>query len=141
MTKYLLDTNAVSEAVKSRHNPGYMTWLNDTADELMYISCLTIGEIQKGVSLVDANQLPKQLKTYVPGLLNAFTGRLLTLDIEDCLYWGKLLAASQKAGRTPPMIDSLLAAQALRQQFTLVTRNIKDFQQFADLELLCPWTD
>jgi predicted nucleic acid-binding protein len=137
---YLLDTNAISEAVKSQQNAGYMHWLNTTDDESMYLSCLTIGEIQKGVSLTNNTTLSKRLNSYLGGLFDAFSGRILSLDYDSCVLWGALMVQAQKAGKTPPVIDTFLAAQAVQYNLTLVTRNIKDFRQFADLQVLCPWT-
>jgi predicted nucleic acid-binding protein len=140
MIIYLLDTNAVSEAVKSRQNIGYMSWLNSTDDSQMYISCLTIGEIQKGISLTSEAKLRSKLDAYLAGLYEAFSGRIVDVDINDCVLWGNLTAKAQQSGKTSPMIDTLIAAQSMKRNMTLVTRNTKDFEQFSDLELLSPWT-
>jgi toxin FitB len=137
---YLLDTMAVSEAVKSRTNSGYMEWLNATGDDRIYISCLTIGEIQKGLALADKQALKFDADKYMRGLLDAFAGRVLELAAEDCLLWGELFAKAGRAGKTPPVVDALIAAQCLQHHLTLVTRNVKDFEQFAGLRVFCPWS-
>lgn len=137
---YLLDTVAVSEAVKSRRNTGYMNWLNSTDDDQMYISCLTIGEIQKGIALTTYHVQKAKLEKYMQGLHEAFVGRMLDLNIEDCILWGELFARARRAGKTPPAIDSLIAAQCLQHKMALVTRNVKDFEQFAGLQVYCPWS-
>ena len=139
-TRYLLDTNAISEAAKSRTNSGYMKWLSSTADENMYISCLTLGEIQKGIAIAKPEQTRRLPPNYLEGLHEAFAGRILALDEDQCLLWGKLVGAAVKTGKTPQAIDSLLAAQAIHYKLTLVTRNTKDFDQFDDLAILSPWT-
>jgi predicted nucleic acid-binding protein len=139
-TNYLLDTNAISEAVKSRSNDGYMSWLNTTADMHMYISCLTIGEIQKGVALTKDSLLRERLNTYLSGLYEAFSGRILRLDTEDGVLWGNLTAIAQQSGLTLPVIDALIAAQCLHHHMVLVTRNVKDFAGIRDLEILSPWS-
>lgn len=140
-TSYLLDTNAISEAVKSRKDIGYMSWLSATDDAKMHISCLTLGEIQKGVALAKDTQLRQGLDAYLEGLYEAFSDRILAIDIDTCILWGKLVAEAQQSGKTPPVIDSLIAAQCLKHGMILVTRNVKDFQRFSDLEILCPWSD
>lgn len=137
---YLLDTVAVSEAVKSRQDSGYMDWLNSTDDSQLYISCLTIGEIQKGITLANDSRQRHKLDDYLAGLYEAFEGRILGLDVNDSVLWGKLTARARQSGKTPPAIDALIAAQCLQHQMVLVTRNTKDFEQFPGLELLCPWT-
>lgn len=138
---YLLDTVAISEAVKSSKDNGYMNWLTTADDERLYVSCLTIGEIQKGVSLADDPKLRQKLEDYLAGLYEAFANRVLELNVYDASLWGKLTAKAQKSGKTPPVIDGLLAAQCLRNQMVLVTRNVKDFEQFTELDILCPWSN
>lgn len=138
---YLLDTNAISEAVKSRQDKGYMAWLNHTADDRLYVSCLAIGEIQKGISLAADAKLANKLDSYLSGLYEAFSGRILGLTADDCVLWGKLTAAAQQAGKTAPAIDSLIAAQCIQNRMILVTRNVRDFEQFPGLEVLCPWSN
>ncbi len=140
-TIYLLDTNAISEAVKSRSNAGYMEWLDGSSDESMFISCLTVGEIQKGVSLASNPLQKRRLETYLAGLLEAFSGRVIDLSVEDCLLWGKLMATARKSGTVSPHIDSLIAAQAICNHLTLVTRNTKDFEQFKAIKVLSPWSE
>lgn len=137
---YLLDTNAISEAVKSRQDKGYMDWLSGTEDSCLYVSCLTLGEIQKGISLATDPALRRRLDSYLAGLYTAFSGRIVDLSAGDCVLWGKLTARAQMAGRTAPVLDSLIAAQCMQHQMVLVTRNVKDFEQFAGLEVYCPWT-
>jgi len=137
---YLLDTNAISEAVKSRQNRGYMDWLNSTDDTQMFTSCFTIGEIQKGAILTKDLALKRRLDQYLSGLHEAFADRIQELNVNDAVLWGKLTAKSQQAGKTSPVIDTLIAAQCINRQMVLVTRNVKDFSQFSELELLCPWS-
>jgi|SRR5665213_3022612 len=139
--KYLLDTVAVSEAVKSSKNNGYMDWLTATDGDRLYVSCLTIGEIQKGISLTTAPKLRQKLEDYLAGLYEAFADRILELNVYDAALWGKLTAKAQKSGKTPPVIDSLLAAQSIRNHMVLVTRNVKDFEQFTELDILSPWSE
>jgi hypothetical protein len=138
---YLLDTVAISEAVKSSKDRGYMSWLTTTNDECLYVSCLTIGEIQKGISLASDPRLRQKLENYLAGLYEAFADRILELNVYDTTLWGKLTAKAQKSGKTPPVIDSLLAAQCLRNQMVLVTRNVKYFEQFTELDVLNPWSE
>jgi predicted nucleic acid-binding protein len=138
---YLLDTVAISEAVKSSKDAGYMTWLTNTNDEHLYVSCLALGEIQKGISLADDPKLRQKLEDYLAGLYEAFANRILEFNVYDATIWGKLTAKAQKSVKTPPVIDSLLAAQSIRNHMVLVTRNIKDFEQFTELNILNPWSE
>lgn len=138
---YLLDTVAISEAVKSSKDTGYMAWLTNSDDENLYVSCLTLGEIQKGINLANDHKLRQKLEDYLAGLYEAFANRILEFSVDDATIWGKLTAETQKSGKTPPVIDSLLAAQSIRHHMVLVTRNIKDFEQFTELDTLNPWSE
>ena len=140
-TKYLLDTVAISEAVKSSKNSCYMDWLTNTDNDSLYVSCLTLGEIQKGISLANDPRLHQKLEDYLTGLYEAFEGRILDLTVYDTDLWGKLTAKAQKYGKTSPIIDSLLASQSIRNHMVLVTRNVKDFKQFTELSILNPWSE
>lgn len=141
MTKYLLDTNAVSEVGKLQKDAGFMDWLDGQDDSQLHISCLTIGEIQKGISLASYPGRRQELDNYLIGILEAFAGRLVNLTHEHAILWGTLMAKGQKTGCTPSAIDCLLAAQAIHEKLTLVTRNTKDFKQFSSLKMVCPWSN
>jgi predicted nucleic acid-binding protein len=141
MNMYLIDTVAVSEAVKSRQNEGYMNWLSNCDDSQLYLSCLTIGEINKGAYLTNDKVLRNKLENYLQGLYEAFTRRILDVSIEDASLWGQLLAQAQKKGESAPQVDALIAAQCINRKMILVTRNIKHFEQFGNLQVFCPWSD
>ena len=52
---------------------------------------------------------------------------------------GQLLGSAELKGRSLPVIDALIAAQCLKNGFTLVTRNVRDFKDIPNLKILCPW--
>jgi toxin FitB len=123
---YLLDTNVVSEMRRrSAMHHKVVDWLGAVAPTQLYISSITIFEIERGVekvSLRDAkrgNELSTWLRRQV---LPAFDGRILTFDAEAALR-----AASLHTGRTRLDADRLVAAIALAHAKVIVTRNVKDF--------------
>ncbi len=140
MSGFLLDTNALSEASKPQPDPGYQAWFKAVSDDRLFISCIALGEIQKGITLVSDKTQQATLQHYLTLLTEAFRETTLSIDQQDCLLWGELLAHSQQRGLSAPVIDALLAAQALRRGLTLVTRNSKDFDSFAGLQILSPWS-
>ena len=141
MTQYLVDTNVLSEAPKHRPNPGLITWLQNTDQANIYTSCLVLGEIQKGIILQMHGAKRAQSEAFLNEVKNTFIGRILNLDTETCLLWGELMAHGRRSGKTSPIVDSLLAAQCIRNKLTLVTRNTKDFEQFDGLDVFCPWSN
>jgi predicted nucleic acid-binding protein len=141
MTKYLLDTNAISEAPKKEPNSGFMKWFTAVDELSLFSSCLVLGEIKKGICLISDGNKRKNFNVWLDEIIVRFDGRVIEIDNEVSLKWGELIATGQRLGKAYPVIDSLIAAQCLYHHLTLVTRNIKDFEQFSDLNVFCPWSD
>lgn len=140
MKGYLLDTCALSEASKPRPDSGYLGWLDEVDETLLYTSCLVLGEIQKGIELCSDKAKHTQYAAVLIEIIEGFAGRISMVDVQTALTWGDLIAASQQTGKKPPAIDALIAAQCITLDLTLVTRNIKDFNGFSGLNIHCPWS-
>lgn len=138
---YLLDTNALSEVDKPEPNKGFMDWFNQAEASELYVSCITFGEIYKGIELLVDITKHKRLEQRTADIIEAFSSRILIIDLGTALLWSKLIADSIKKGQTAPSIDTLIASQCIQHNLVLVTRNIKDFKQFNSLELHCPWSN
>ena len=132
---YLLDTNVVSETRKRQPEPDVIHWLEATDPNALYVSVLTLGEITKGITQrrrrdpVGADRLER----WLAGLRKLFAERILAVGDAEATCWGRLATRS-----TLPVIDGLVAATALVQDLTLVTRNTKDFAR-SGARLLDPW--
>ena len=137
---YLLDTNVVSEIRKTgtgRANPHVMSWANRVDADLTYISVMTIQELEKGVLLAERRDpaTGSILRSWLgKDVYEAFDGRIVPVDIEIAR-----IAASLHVPNPAPVTDALVAATALVQEMTLVTRNVGDFSRFHQLEVLNPW--
>jgi len=133
---YLLDTNVVSELARTRPEPSVVDWISSVADEALFLSVLTIGELRKGIESLPRGSRRERLRTWLETELTGWFGdRLLAVDAAVADRWGRLVA---EATSTPAAIDSLLAATALHHDLRLVTRNVKDFA-FPGLEVVNPW--
>lgn len=136
---YILDTNVISELVAAQPDPNVVRWIDSIDPQTIYLSVITVGEIQKGIEKMDDSQRKTVLKTWLmEDLLVRFQDHLLSLDTPVMLTWGTLLARMKKIGKPMPAIDSLLAATAVQHGYTLITRNVRDFEQ-AGVSLLNPW--
>ena len=134
---YLLDTNVISETIKSKPSKNLYEWLEKIPEENLFISVLTLGEIRRGVELLDNIKKKSTLIVWLEkDLRNRFGDRILKIDNIITDRWGYLCAYSAK---TLPVIDSLIAATALTHNLKLVTRNTKDFSEVQDLELINPF--
>jgi toxin FitB len=126
--KYVLDTNVISEAINKQPNLQVMNWLRVIDSQELYLSVVTIGEIEKGVEKLPESHRKATIKDWLENeLLIKFDGRILGLDLQVILVWGELVGELEKKGRKLPALDSLIAATVKYYSYTLVTRNEKDF--------------
>ena len=133
---YLIDTNVISEFIKTKQNQKAVKWFNSIQWHDLYLSVLTIGEIKKGIYKVIDNAKRKKLSIWLDqDLMIWFANRILPVNQQVANKWGILKA---KTNRTLPAIDSLIAATALHFDLILVTRNVNDFN-YTDLEVINPF--
>jgi len=121
---YLIDTNIISEVRKGeRCDTQVSAWYASIADEDLFLSTLVLGKIRKGVELARPRDAGKAvaLERWLRQVETAFDGRVLGIDNAVSDQWGRMGAI-----RPVPVIDGLLAATALVNGLTLVTRNDHD---------------
>jgi len=137
---FLLDTNVVSEATRPQPNAMVLDWIAAQNGESLFISAITLGELQRGALLLAAGKKRKALLRWIEtGIKATFAGRILPVDALVMERWAQLESTTAKTGRRLPLIDSLLAATALAHDLTLATRNLADFR-VAGVPLLNPWS-
>jgi toxin FitB len=137
--KYLLDTCVVSELIAKQPNQTVLDWLNTQPNQDLYLSAITIGELVKGIDKLPDSKRKSSLQDWFnDDLLVRFAARILPLDLDAMVLWGKLISRLERQGRILPLMDSLIAAIALQGTFTLVTRNEKDFAG-TGLTIFNPW--
>ena len=136
---YLLDTNVVSELRKcstGKGNASVGNWARTVAPNELYLSAITILEIEMGI-LLKQRKDPKQgaiLRQWMnQKMLPAFEGLILPLDTTIALACAQLHIPDPKSER-----DAMIAATAITHQLTVVTRNIDDFKH-TGVKLLNPW--
>jgi toxin FitB len=133
---YLLDTNVISELRKGeRADRNVTTWFADLADEDIFLSVLTIGEIRCGIENVRRRDPDSAaaLDRWLALLSEAHGNRILPIDRAIAEEWGRMNVPDPL-----PVVDGLLAATARILDLTLVTRNIADVQG-TGVELLDPF--
>lgn len=138
---FLLDTSVISELVRPVPDAHVLDWLAGLQEATLYLSVLTIGEIEKGIARLPATARRKKLETWVRhDLADRFRGRLLAIDGIVAATWGKLAGESEKRGVPLPVIDGLIAATSLVHGLTVATRNSGDFERCA-ARCFNPWAD
>lgn len=138
---FLLDTNVVSEWAKPRPEPRVVRWLADVDEDRVFLSVMTIAELQRGVDLLAPGPKQDRLSAWLAtDILERFEDRLLDVTREVAWEWGRLCARSQQRGQVLGAFDALLAATASVHELTLVTRNSSDFEG-TGVALFNPWAD
>lgn len=135
MARYLLDTNVISEIRRPRPDLGVMAWFDGLGDADLFVSVLTLGEIQLGVARLRKRD-PKQaevLDGWLTQLRRSFADRVLSVTDEVAARWALL-----NEPRPLPVVDGLLAATAVVNDAVLVTRNTADLRG-VDVRLLNPF--
>jgi len=124
---FLLDTNIVSELIRSRPEPKLSRWIASTDENLLYLSVLAMGEIRKGIVQLGKTARQIELQTWVDRDLRArFLDRILPIDEAVADRWGWITGQAMANGVRLSVIDGLLAATALHYNLTFVTRNTRD---------------
>jgi predicted nucleic acid-binding protein len=139
MSGFLLDTNCISEVVRSKPERRVLEWFASVNENLLYLSVLTLGEIRKGVAGLPQSKRRTNLETWLEVELGSrFSGRILSVDAAIADRWGLLAAEAKLKGKPLSAIDGLLAATALHHNLTIVSRNLSDFAN-ARAAVLNPW--
>lgn len=137
---YLLDTCVISELTKKHPEKKVLQWLETQKEDSLYLSVLTLGEIQKGIHRLPDSKKKHALSLWVQhDLCQRFEGRILPLDQAVCQLWGKIQGEAETRGKTIPVIDSLIAATALAHQLFVVTRNSSDMEK-SGVQMVDPWS-
>ena len=118
----LLDTVVVSELRKARPNPRVLEWMRGLREADVFLSVVTVGEIERGIRQVRDAEFALALSRWLEDLLRFYGDRILPITPEIARRWGRLSADLGHEGA-----DLLLAATAAAHRLTLATRNVRHF--------------
>lgn len=136
---YVLDTCVISEFAKQSPAEEVVSWTLKQNNSDLFVSVLSLGEIEKGVSRLPESSKKKLLSVWFQNdFLKRFEQRILNLDVAVALKWGSLSGLLENSGRKLPIIDGLIAATVLAHNGILVTRNEADFEP-TGVAIINPW--
>jgi len=121
---FILDTNVISAVRRPDRAPQVAAWLGRQDDSTLFLSVITLGEIERGICRQEARD-PKfatDLRLWLNRTVRVFSDRVVPFEAEDARIWGQL---SRRIGHTGA--DLMIAATALRCGATVVTGNVSDF--------------
>jgi len=138
VTRYLLDTNIISNVTKPLPSEQLVSWMERQADEDLFIASLTVAEIYRGVLEKPAGKKRRELERWFAGPEGPqalFSGRVLPFDEHAGLVWARLMAEGTAYGQPRSALDMVIAATAEANDCVVVTDNE---QHFAGLRIVNP---
>jgi predicted nucleic acid-binding protein len=126
VTRYLLDTNVVSELRKRKPHGAVLAWLDTLRPEQIFLSAVSVGELQAGAELTRKNDPAKAVE--IENWLTVTEGTFPVIPMDSACFreWARL-----KAGKSPELIeDAMIAATARVHGLNVATRNGRDFREF-----------
>lgn len=123
---YLLDTNVVSELRRPKPNERVRQWLQQASPSELFISAVTVSEIQSEIEITREQDQEKAaaIEVWLDQVME--TSQIIGLDAHTFRIWARLMHRQSNT----VIEDALIAASAIANQFTVVTRNIGDFERF-----------
>jgi predicted nucleic acid-binding protein len=126
---YLFDTSIISETRKPRPHPAVLAWIRTIREGDIFLSAVTLGELQKCVELTrrQSPQKAEEISAWIDKIASAF--EILAADEAVFREWARML----KGRKEPKWEDGLIAATARVHHLIVVTRNVKDFEEFVEV--------
>ncbi|MFN5350512.1 MAG: type II toxin-antitoxin system VapC family toxin [Polaromonas sp.] len=135
----VLDTNVVSEPLKPKPDAAVLRWLDAQDPQTLYITTINLAELLAGIALMPAGRKRTALKSaFDSQIMPLFDGRILPFDAKSAAVFAQINAKVQSQGVAISFADCAIAAIAQVNNFSVATRNLRDFER-AGVALLNPW--
>lgn len=123
----VLDTDIVSESLRSRPDPHVVSWLDGQIAGSLYLCAPVLAELYDGAGQLPSGRRRNLLLAGIERTAELFNGRVLVFDALAATTYGRVMARRRQQGRPMQQIDGLVAAIASVNRFALATRNVRDF--------------
>jgi predicted nucleic acid-binding protein len=135
----LLDTNVVSEPMRSHPNPGVVAWLDSQVAETLYLSTIGLAELLLGIENLPSGKRRKALAASLDSQLIALFGeRILSFDAHAAKLFPKLVMRARRRGYAISAADAQISAIAALHRLTVATRDVGPFEA-AGVPTINPW--
>jgi toxin FitB len=137
----LIDTNVVSEMMKTSPALSVIAWLDRQETTQLFLTTITIAEISYGLNILpNGNRRILLEDAFNQTTLSAFKQRILAFDEPAAHLYGKIMGQRKESGRPLSIPDGQIAAIARAHGATIATRNIRDFVD-CGIELINPFSE
>jgi predicted nucleic acid-binding protein len=136
----VVDTNVISEPLRSVHDERVREWLNRQAPETLYLSAITVAELMLGVELLPDGRRKDELRSVIESVVaDTFVGRVLDFDSGVAMTYASLVAGARGRGIAISVADGQIAATASHHGFAVATRDVQPFEAVG-LAVINPWS-
>lgn len=135
MTRYLLDTNIISQATKPQPSPALLDWLEQQPRSDLFIATFTLAEIRRGILATPLGRKRRELEVWFSGPegpLALFEGRILAFDEAAADEWARIMVEGTRTGRPRSGLDMIVAATAVANRCVVATLNDRHFRGIVD---------
>ncbi len=136
MTRFLIDTNVISELAKPAPHPGVVAFLATQHDQ--WLSTIVLHEIEWGLQLQVPGRRRNGLRDWLSELVVEYENRILPVGRREAKWAALLRAQARRSGRVLRLADALIAGTARANDLAIATRNVKDFDSL-DIAVTNPW--
>jgi predicted nucleic acid-binding protein len=136
---FLIDTNVISELMRSTPAPSVLNWFSTQDPSTLYLSAVTEAELRTGIAILPAGQRREGLKAALDATISEdFEGRILPFDTDAAKTYAEIASGRRSAGRPIADADCQVAAIARAAGAIVVSRNLRDFEG-CGVDLVNPW--
>ena len=136
---FVIDTNFVSEIFRPKPDAGVLDWLRTTPRSALFLSSIVMAELYLCVELMPAGKRREALAALIDEFISdGSTENILVFGPEEAMLYAAIAARRKRAGRPIKALDAQIAASAAARQFSVVTRNVRDFEG-CGVKIVNPW--
>jgi toxin FitB len=135
LTRYLLDTNVISEATRLEPSPALLHWIEQQQSADLFIATFTLAEIKRGILATPPGRKRRELENWFngpDGPLALFQGRILTFDEAAANEWARIMVEGTARGQPRSGLDMIVAATAAANHCVVATLNERHFRGVVD---------
>ena len=137
----VLDTNALSEALKPSPSKIVLRWLTAQEASAVFITTITQAKVFYGIEVLSAGKRRTRLSAVIEKLFSEdFQGRILSFDEDSARVFAKIVTGREAAGRPISQFDAMIAAIARSRGAAVATRNTNDFEH-CGIRVINPWNE